>query len=155
MNIYLGSLQFILHSGAVIPVLVMLPNVIWMTLPKKAAAEPGKEPLWLTIVENIGRVAILVIPFFYDLDFHRPLALPVAIGMSLALMLYYACWARYFAKGRKAELLSAPFLGIPLPLAVAPVALLLLSAYLMGSWWMLGAALLFGAAHLWVSALML
>jgi hypothetical protein len=32
---------------------------------------------------------------------------------------------------------------------------LLLSAYLMGSWWMFGAALFFGIAHIWVSVLTL
>lgn len=152
----IGTLKLILRSGAWIPVLIMLPNLVWMLMPKKqAAAAPGVEPLWLTIVENVGRAAILVIPFFYDLDFRRPLALPALTAMGLALVLYYACWVRYFAGGGRPELLGRPMLGIPLPMAVAPVLFLLLSAYLLGSWWMLGAALLFGAAHLWVSALTL
>ena len=39
------------------------------------------------------------------------------------------------------------------PLAVAPVALQMLSSYTMNSWLMLGAALYFGAAHAGVLAM--
>ena len=89
------------------------------------------------------------------MDWRKNFSLPVVIGMGLALAVYYACWIRYFAGGRVAALLGAPFLGIPLPMAVAPITFFILSSYLMGSWWMLGASLLFGVAHIWISALTL
>lgn len=155
MNITPGNLKFVLKSGALIPLLVMLPNIVWMILPKPAAVQQTAEPLALTIVENIGRIAILVVPFFYALDWKKPLSVPVLIAMGLALALYYAAWIRYFSGGMTAELFRAPLLGIPLPLALAPVAFLLLSSYLMGSWIMFGSALLFGVAHIWVSAITL
>jgi len=75
------------------------------------------------------------------------------IGMALAT--YNASWLRYFAGGRSTELLRASLLGFPLPLAVAPIILLVLSSYLMGSWPMLGASILFGTVHIRVSALTL
>lgn len=77
----------------------------------------------------------------------------VMAGMGLALAVYYAAWSLYFVGGWTAELLSAPLLGIPSPLAVAPVALLILSSYMMNSWLMFGASLYFGAAHVWVLAM--
>ena len=144
-----------IKSGAWITVLLMLPNVAWMVLPKADAAEPTPEPLALMIVENVGRFATLVLPFFFALDFGKRLSNPVAVVMGLTLVVYYACWLRYFTGGRTTELLGAPFFGIPLPMAVMPIAFLALSSYLMGSWVMFGASVLFGVAHIWISALSL
>jgi hypothetical protein len=155
MTISLGTIDFTIKSGAVIPLLVMLPNILWMILPKEGAAQGKPVPTWLNILENIGRIGILVVPFFYALDFHQPYLIPVLVGMGLALGIYYACWLNYFTHGRKAELLRAPFMGIPLPLAVAPVVFLLLSSYLMGSWLMLAVSAVFGVAHIWVSKISL
>jgi len=150
-----NNVHLALKSGALIPVLIMLPNVAWMLAPKADAGEQVSEPLWLTIVENVGRLATLILPFFFALDLHKRFSTPVMIGMGLALAVYYACWIRYFAGGRAAALLGAPFLGIPAPMAVAPIAFLILSSYLLSSWWMLGASVLFGVAHIWISALTL
>lgn len=155
MNLTLGNLSIPIKSGALIPVLLMLPNVVWMLFPKVAGAKQVSEPLFLTILENIGRVAILILPFFYSLDLNKKYSTLVLIGTGLALAVYYASWIRFFVGGRSPELLSAPFLGIPLPLAFAPVVFLTLSSYLMGSWWMLAVSILFGMAHIWVSALAL
>ena len=148
-------MQISVKSGALIPVLVMLPNVLWMALPRAEANTQTHEPLFLTIVENVGRVAVLILPFFFSLDLNRRLSTPVAVGMGLALALYYAAWTRYFMGGRSAHLMAAPLLGIPLPLATAPTLFLVLSSYLMDSWLMFVASVWFGVAHVWVSALAL
>ncbi len=155
MHLTFGSLSITLKSGALIPLLIMLPNLVWMLAPKVKADKQTAEPLLLTIVENVGRLATLILPFFFALDVHKKFSIPVLIAMGLALAVYYGCWLRYFAGGRTAALLGAPFLGIPLPMAVSPITFLVLSSYLMGSWWMFGAALLFGVAHIWISALTL
>jgi hypothetical protein len=149
------NVHLTLKSGVLIPLLVMLPNVMWMLAPKADASAHPSEPLFLTIVENVGRIATLILPFFFSLELRKPLSTPVIIGMGLALAVYYGCWIRYFAGGRAAVLLGAPFLGIPLPMAVAPITFLILSSYLMSSWWMFGASLLFGVAHIRISALTL
>ncbi|MBN1877415.1 MAG: hypothetical protein JXA33_24545 [Anaerolineae bacterium] len=155
MNPTVSDISITLKSGALIPLLIMLPNVVWMLSPKADAGAPLPEPLFLTIVENVGRFATQILPFFFSLDMNRKLSLPVVIGMGLVLTIYYACWIRYFAGGRSTVLLGAPFLGIPVPMAVAPIAFLILSSYLMSSWWMFGASLLFGVAHIWISILTL
>ncbi len=155
MNLTFGDVNITIKSGALIPLLIMLPNVVWMIMPKADASQPTSEPLWLTIMENVGRFATLILPFFFSLDLNRKFSTPVAIGMGAALAVYYVCWIRYFAGGRSPELLGAPFFGIPQPLAVAPIAFFALSSYLMGSWWMFAASVLFGVAHIWISALTL
>ena len=123
-----------------------------MILPRIETGEQKSAPMVLEIVENIARVAVMLIPFCYALDIHKKFAMPVMIGMVLALIVYYACWIRYFAGGRTTALFAAPFWGIPLPMAVLPIVFLSLSSYLMNSWLMFGASVLFGIAHIWVSA---
>ena len=155
MHLTFGNVSITIKSGALIPLLIMLPNVVWMLAPKVDGGKQVVEPLWLTIMENVGRFATLILPFFFSLDVHKKFSLPVMIAMGLALAVYYGCWIRYFGGGRAPALMGASFLGIPQPMAVAPIAFLILSSYLMSSWWMFGASLLFGVAHIWVSALTL
>ena len=113
MTISLGAIDFTIKSGAVIPLLVMLPNILWMILPKEETSPTAPVPLWLNILENIGRVGILVVPFFYALDFHQPYILPVLVGMGLALGIYYACWLNYFTHGRKPSCCAHPSWASP------------------------------------------
>jgi hypothetical protein len=155
MDLFLWGMSITIKSGALIPVMFMVPNVVWMLLPKKNVGEQPAVPMILTIAENIGRVAVLVLPFFFSLDLNKEFSALVGIGMGLTLTVYYVSWARYFAGGRLAEYFRAPLLGLPLPMAVAPTIFLVLSSYLMSSWLMLGAAILFGVAHIWISALSL
>jgi hypothetical protein len=155
MTLTLGGLSITIKSGALIPVLFMIPNVVWMLVPKSDQGEQVSVPFSLTIVENAGRVAVLVLPFFFSLDMNKEFSRPALIGMGLVLTIYYVSWVRYFVGGRSAELLVEPILGIPVPMAVAPTVFLVLSSYLMSSWLMLGASFLFGIAHIWVSVVSL
>jgi len=130
----------------------MIPNVAWMLFPKADAAPQPSVPAALTVAENVGRAAVLALPFFYSLNLQRHYSMLALAAMALALAVYYAAWGRYFAGGRLPELLSAKLFGIPSPLAIAPIALFAVSAYLMDSWLMLGASLYFGVLHVWVSS---
>lgn len=146
-------MRLAVRSGALIPILLLLPNVAWMLLPNSAAGPAATVPAALAVVENLARIATLAIPFFLSLNLMKKYSAPAVAGMALALILYYAAWARFFLGGGSPDLLSAPLAGIPLPLAIAPVALLVLSAYVLDSWWMLRCSLVFGVAHLWTSVL--
>jgi len=64
MVLTFGSVNITIKSGALIPLLLMLPNVVWVLLPKVDVDEQVSEPLLLTVVENIGRAAVLILPFF-------------------------------------------------------------------------------------------
>ncbi len=146
-------MRLAVKSGVIIPVLLMLPNVAWMLLPKLAVVSTGSVPLVLTIAENVTKVAVLALPFFYTLDLNKKYAPLALAGMVLALAVYYAAWGRYFIGGGTPELLSASLFGIPSPLAFAPIAFLMISSYTLNSWWMFGAAVVFGTLHVWVKAL--
>mgnify|MGYP003185110289 CR=1 FL=1 len=69
----------------------------------------------------------------------------------LFLALYYAVWLRYFAGGRKTELLRRAFLLVPLPLAVFPVLYYLCAAIWLHNVPAVIIMLIFDAAHITVS----
>lgn len=146
-------MRLAVKSGALIPVLLMLPNVAWMLVYNLNASPSDSPPLALSIAENAGRVAVLVLPFFYSLNLKKKYSSLAMVGMAIALAVYDGAWVRFFAGGGLAELLSAPLWGIPGPLALAPVALLIFSAYLMSSWLMFSAAVCFGVLHVWSSSI--
>ncbi len=75
-------------SAALIPALLILPNLAWVLLPANEAPQPGSAPLAPTIIENAARAAVLVIPLFLSLDFRRRYSKPVAAAMGLALGIY-------------------------------------------------------------------
>ncbi len=146
------NVRLAVKSGALIPALLMLPNVAWMLLYNLNAGPQVSVPVALSIAENVGRFAVLALPIFYSLNLKKTYSTLALLGMAVALAVYYLAWGRFFAGGGSADLLSAPLFGIPGPLALAPVALLILCAYLMDSWLMFSASVAFGALHVWASS---
>lgn len=130
------KLKRALRSGVIVPALLMLPNVAWMLFYSTDVdvGARGTVPAVLSIAENVARIAALALPFFYPLDLKRAGSNVALIGMASALAIYYGAWGRFFMGGGAVALLSAPLLAIPAPLALAPVAFLMISSYPMRSW---------------------
>ena len=147
------DMKLAVKSGAIIPVLLMLPNLAWMLFYSLDAGAKSDVPVALSAAENVARSAALVLPFFHSLNKKGVWSTVVWAGMAGALAVYYLAWGRFFMGDGSAALLSAPLMGIPAPLALSPVALLLLASYLMNSWWMFSAALAFGVFHVWALSL--
>ncbi len=155
MSISIGNFISIIKSGIIIPILILIPNFVWMVLPKVKSTTSQNEPLVLTIAENVGRFAALLIPLFFSIHWHKKYSLPVLILMGIALLIYYIAWGRYFLKESDPAWMSKPLFGIPLPLATSPILFFILSSYILDSWWMFCASLVFGIAHIWISAVTL
>ena len=143
--------------GIVIFALPMIINIFYAIFPpveeevKTDAKSSASDLKWLEIVENVSRIAYLIVLTF--LVSKNPLKFKsVWLYVSAAfLALYYATWIRYFIGGRKIALLNKPFLFVPIPLAVFPVLYFLCAAIWMNN---IPAAIImfiFGAAHITVS----
>ena len=146
-------MKLAVKSGAIIPVLLMLPNLAWMLFYSLDAGAKSDIPVALSSAENVARSAALVLPFFHSLNKKSVWSTVVWVGMAGALAAYYLAWGRFFMGDGSVALLSAPLMGIPWPLALSPIAVLLLASYLMNSWWMFSAALAFGVSHVWALSL--
>ena len=146
-------MKLAVRSGAIIPVLLMLPNLAWMLFYSLDAGAKSEVPVALSAAENLARSAALVLPIFYSLNKKSVWSAVAWVGMAGALAVYYLAWGRFFLGGGTVALLSSPLMGIPSPLALSPVALLLLASYVMNSWWMFSAAFAFGVFHVWALSL--
>jgi hypothetical protein len=143
-------------SGGLVSILILLPNLLWLLFPPRERAPSDARPSGrlyrvMEVLEWAGRIATLLIPFFHGIEVRSTGQVAAAVVMVLALLAYYACWARYFARGRRHALLFEPFLGVPLPMAISPVVCFLAASVLFGSWYLALATLVLAVAHLWIS----
>ena len=121
-------MKLAIKSGAIIPVLLMLPNLAWMRFYSLDAGVKSNVPVALSAAENVARSAALGLPFFYSLNKKSVWSAVAWVGMAGALAVYYLAWGRFYMGERAVALLSAPLMGIPSPLALSPVAVLLLAS---------------------------
>ncbi len=143
--------------GIVIFALPMIINIFYAIFPpaeeevKTEAKSSTSNLKWLEIVENVSRIAYLIVLTF--LVSKNPLKLKsVWLYVSAAfLVMYYATWIRYFIGERKIALLNKPFLFVPIPLAVFPMLYFLCAAIWMNNIPAAIIMLIFGAAHITVS----
>jgi len=135
---------------------IAVPNLIWALMPRQPANEPlvssfGSRLTLFVVLESVGRVVVFAMPFFLEFSIHTEFD-RVLLGIgALALLVYYAGWARFFIRDRQPSLLFAPLGGLPVPLAVSPVVYFLTLAGLMRSPLMAVVTTAFGVAHIWLS----
>lgn len=143
----------LLHPfSLIITILVLIPNIFFSL--KKPVNKPSnlpKEPLLLTIIENIGRYGVFIIPLFYEIDASGVLEKVAIAAMASMLLIYYACWMRYFRSGSDFKWMFLPFMKIPIPLAISPVLYFMLSSMILHSFPMLIFSLLLAVGHLPIS----
>jgi len=136
----------------IVTLLVLIPNIIFSIRPP--ANKPSnlpKEPLPLTIIENIGRYGVFIIPLFYGMDISGIWEIIAVSLMGLMLLLYYVCWIRYFRRGRDFKWMFLPFLKIPIPMALSPVLYFMLSSVILHSLPMFIFSLLLAMGHIPIS----
>lgn len=142
--------------GGLVPVLILLPNLLWMAFPPRGRpggdlGPPGAHHRLMQSLEWVGRIATFVIPFFYRVDVQSTWQVVAVVVMALSLLLYYAGWARYFLRGRRYALLFESFLGVPIPLAISPIVYFLAASVLFASWYLALATVILAIGHLPIS----
>jgi len=129
---------------------VLLPNLLFLFLKPKDAIKPSYKNLILKIFEHVGRIGMIFLPFFYEFRIIGTLDFTFFGLMMICLVLYYACWIRYFV-GRSSLLLYGPFVFIPVPLALSPVIYFLCAAVVQKSILLFAFTLIFSIGHLPIS----
>lgn len=141
--------------GGLITLAVLLPNLLILLFPPREvppqSAQQDNRYRVMKIVERLGQAGTFLIPFFYPLPPLRESSVDALAVMALALLFYYSGWVRYLSKGHRFVLLYAPFLTVPLPMAVAPIIYFAAAAVFLGSWPLAGAALVLAVGHIYIS----
>ncbi len=134
--------------GAVIVVLILIPNIIY-TVRYKQHETRTEIPTYLTVCEQVGRYACIVLMWLPLLVWKYGFKsveefLIYMFGNGVLLLCYYLFWILY---SRKKTLSKA------MALAVIPTAIFLLSGILLRHLLLTAAAILFGVSHCMITYL--
>jgi uncharacterized membrane protein len=152
---FLGDWGFS-YVGLVYLLMLFIPNMIWTKKkPKRYDEVSAKENKLLQIFERIGQMSICCFMLIFS-DFNvKSFSLwTIWLAVSfLLLILYEICWLRYFKSQRTMKDFYRSFAGIPIPLAVLPVA----AFFLLGIYGKIGiliiAIFIFGIGHIGIHAM--
>lgn len=140
--------------GLLITGIILLPNLLMILLPPKNAPEKIKDAgALMTLIERVGQAACFLLPVF-SRDYIETAGLNCWFVLAaLCVAAYDGLWIRYGVK-RDFRLLFAPFLRIPIPMAVYPVLAFAFIAVWIQSVWLGAAAAVLAVGHFansWVS----
>ncbi len=138
--------------GLVIFALPMVINIFYVIFPPANKSEKQeKSAKWIEIIEQVSRILYLLAVTFLVSENALDVCSFWLYLAAFFLILYYAVWVRYFAGGRRTELLNRAFLFVPMPLAIFPVLYFLCAAVWMSNIPAVVIMMVFGASHLDVS----
>ncbi|MBR0373728.1 MAG: hypothetical protein IJH91_04300 [Mogibacterium sp.] len=131
--------------GAVIVILMMIPNIIYAIRNKDEKNQCTNQ--FMNVIEQIGRYACIILMwmplFVWKFGFSSVYGLILyLIGNGCLLVAYWIIFAFYMKKRTRKRALA---------LAVLPTCIFLLSGLLLRHWLLVGCALLFGVGHIYVT----
>lgn len=143
--------------GFIFLLCLFVPNILFaLREPAWQVQIAETEPAALLLPERIGQVLTVALVLL-NKDLRLPsVRTPQAwwlIAAAVLMTLYLAAWIRFFAGGRQQADFYGSFLGIPLPLAVLPVAAAVLLGVYARSFWLILAAVILGFGHIGLHAL--
>lgn len=148
----MGTLGFS-YVGFLFLCCLLIPNILYgLHLPVDHTN--SKENRILLLFERSGQALSTILLLIFDnFNFHPAGLWTIWLGSVFVLLLVYLiCWGRYFSGAHLSRDFYRPFWGIPLPLAVLPVAAELLLAVYGRVIWLGIAAVILGIGHIGITA---
>lgn len=144
-EIFLSNMGWLNWFGLIIVVLMLAPNIIWALRHRDEQNKCKNKTM--NILEQIGRYGCMFLMVFNvgiaEFGFASPASFLVYLLGSVALLLaYWVFWIVYAKK---------PTLFRTVMLAVLPTLIFLLCGVTLRHWLLVGFAVLFGVAHVYVS----
>lgn len=142
--------------GLVFLAMLFVPNLLFASAaPEAFSALSAQEPRILVVLERTGQVLSCVFLLCTrSLRIGAPNGRQALLIAAFALMILYEIWwIRYFRGSHTPEDFYSPFLGIPVPGALLPVAALLLLGIYAESLWLLASGAVLGIGHITIHIL--
>lgn len=134
--------------GAAFLVALLVPNLLW-TRARPAGYDPGGESRPLRVVEGAGQALTTAAALVLGVGVEPWSAWSWWLVAAVALMVAYeAGWVRYFRSPRTTADFYRSLLGVPVPLAVLPVAAFALLGVYGRAWPLVAAAAVLGVGHI-------
>lgn len=128
--------------------LIFLPNGVVLLYPPKDVPENIKDAgIVFTAMERCGQIGIALLFLFSAAYFDNAETNVWFYLMLASVLVYYLLWMRYLIKGMSFSMLFAPLWGLPIPMAVFPVAAFFFTSAWTGSVPLAVAAGMFAVGH--------
>jgi hypothetical protein len=142
--------------GIAISAAIAAPYLLLLTatptgLPPKRQVARGGLYHRMELVERLGQVATFVVPIWFKFELVGTLNWTMFAVMTLALLFYYAGWIRFVRSGSRYRNMFAPLLGVPIPMAIAPIVYFSAAAVGMRSWQLAIAVVVMAVGTVYVS----
>ncbi|MEA5003231.1 MAG: hypothetical protein VB081_06995 [Christensenella sp.] len=137
------------YVGLIFVLLLIVPNILFMRRVPADFSDEGENGV-LLLLERMGQVGCIVCALMFS-NFNFVPFTPWSIWLVVAFVLmglYEFCWFRYFKGKQNARYMYRSFFGIPIPLAVFPVAAFLLLGIYGQVLWMILFAVILGIGHI-------
>jgi len=136
------------YIGLIYLLMLWIPNIMWARR-KPDGYDPSDENKVLLGFERIGQaLCVGSMLLFSDIN---PYAwepwIAWFIVSAILMVLYELFWIRYFRNGRTLRGFYRPFLRIPVPGALLPVAAFLLLGIYGRLIWLIGSSIILGVGH--------
>jgi hypothetical protein len=148
----MGSFGFS-YTGLIFLLCLFVPNILYVLYPPKDKIKVPENKILLAFERTGQALCTILVLIFDNFNIHEINYWATWLGLAALLMAaYLLCWARYFLGPHESKDFFRPFLDIPLPLAVLPVAaIFLLSVYGKVLWLGISAVIL-GIGHIGITA---
>lgn len=141
------------YVGLIFLCCLFIPNILYIFFPPKDNTDIENNKALLFFERTGQALCTILLLAFVNLNIHRLDYWTIWLGLALMLMLLYLlCWVRYFLGTHQSRDFFRPFLGVPLPLAVLPVAAVLLLSVYGKLVWLGIAAIILGIGHIGITA---
>ncbi|WP_312674877.1 hypothetical protein [Microbacterium sp.] len=136
--------------GLAVSLAIFLPNLLLIPFPPRPKLESPAVPRVLLVFERAGQALCMTVP---AITAAGPIAWASAVPVALSVLAYGALWIRYLRRGRPGSALFDTVFGIPVPMALAPVAAFLGTAAWLQNPWIALAAVILAIGHIPTSLL--
>ena len=146
----MGSFGFS-YIGLIYLLMLFIPNIIWTkNIPIGYKEITKEENKILLIFERVGQIAVTCLALiFKNFNINNISIWSLWLLASfITMLLYEACWVRYFRGNHTLEDFYGDFFGIPVPLASLPIVGFLFLGIYGKVIWMVIAVLILGVGHI-------
>lgn len=131
--------------GLALSLAIFAPSLSLIWFPPRPALPAGAVPRPVTALERAGQALCVTVPALTVGTSVNGWWLPLVAALVVA---YWALWVRYLVTGRRLAALFGPVWGVPVPLALLPVAAFLAGAPWLENPWVAIAASVLAAGHI-------